>query len=1144
LGVIIVTLSLDRVIHRLDSRTRELRQTSQPPAIEVGEPGWMRWMRIVPVIIRPAKYSPDEHQITAIERMDVDFEFIPDDSNLSNNVPDPERYWSQAFEDMFETLLLNPKRDNIPSGGRVVQRSSYIIITDAYLDGYVAEFAEWKRRKGFDVVVEPMYERGVTNDDIKDYIQDAYDNWERPPEYVLLVGDVNAPGIQLPTFYINSPTQSTDPTDIPYVLLEGDDYFMDAFIGRISCDSPNPGDLQRALARYLKHERDMQDQDDLDMDAYHRATIFAGNYGESGRRIISPVETCRWLAERLRERGYDVEEFYYERPGDDMSPDPIVESINRGVNIVAYRGWSDASGPHYPRFHKEDLDELLNEPLLPVFTLFNCNSADFDNNDHTQCFGEYAITRGTRRIPQGALVSYGLSYLHGRTRYNNAALAGFYHGLLSENLRVMGQLCLMSKLAIYAGFPRERASGGSVEFFFHTYNILGDPEVNLYLDPPYILEVDHPDILHFGDSFVEFVVHREDDHPVRGAIVTARYGEDSQISVLSDSRGIALVPVELIETEELEITVIGYQAAPYLAIIPVEQAEYDIGFSSVEVSNEYNDDRLVTGSPVALSITLRNTGRTNTQEITAELTCIYEEVEIIEGRGSFGDIAVDDTATSQRPFRIEIDQEMSEGFELPFMLNITDAADQQYRAMFWLPISSAQVSFVECEIDGDVINPGEARELVLTLENIGSLDIEGLHADMHTHDNSVIVVDDEASFGNSRAGHEIDCADDPFTIRICEGTAIGRTVLLRTRLYDERDRKVNNVFFSITVGEPSINDPLGPDRYGYFAYENIDDHDLYPEAPVYSWIELDPEFDGEEAEHHRLVDDTTIVMDLPFDFTFYGDEYDIISICSNGWISFEASDLYYNFRNWGIPSPLGPHTMIAPFWEDLVGDSIGINMRDSLDIFTRYDEDEGRLIIEWSRVNARTSVEDHLETFELILFNPTAEGHRTKTGDGDILFQYYEVEVVDWNETNYATVGIQDWDHTHGLQVTYSAFYPAAIDILRPERAIKFTTDPPDSFLVANSRELAMPKEFYLGKPYPNPFNSMTRITYGLPLASRVYLKLFDLSGRELMTKNEGNKQAGNHTLTLNVTDLPSGLYFVRLKAAEKVFTRKVMLIR
>ena len=45
----------------------------------------------------------------------------------------------------------------------------------------------------------------------------------------------------------------------------------------------------------------------------------------------------------------------------------IVSSIDNGVGIVNYRGWGDANGWHFPEFHVEDVNNLNNGWLTPVF---------------------------------------------------------------------------------------------------------------------------------------------------------------------------------------------------------------------------------------------------------------------------------------------------------------------------------------------------------------------------------------------------------------------------------------------------------------------------------------------------------------------------------------------------------------------------------------------------------------------------------------------------------------------------------------------------------------------------------------------------------------------------------------------------------
>jgi len=79
---------------------------------------------------------------------------------------------------------------------------------------------------------------------------------------------------------------------------------------------------------------------------------------------------------------------------------------------------------------------------------------------------------------------------------------------------------------------------------------------------------------------------------------------------------------------------------------------------------------------------------------------------------------------------------------------------------------------------------------------------------------------------------------------------------------------------------------------------------------------------------------------------------------------------------------------------------------------------------------------------------------------------------------------------------------------------------------------------------YPNPFNPTTTIKYDLPTASRVSLKVYDILGREVRNLVDGFRNAGSHEVTLNATDLSSGVYFYRLNAGDFVETKRLLLLR
>ncbi|MFC2150254.1 C25 family cysteine peptidase [Calditrichota bacterium] len=1147
-----------------DGENRTVRRADAKPVVEVGEAGWMRWLKVAPVVIHPAAYDYDNNIVEVASSMQVEFEFIRDFGSNTGIEIDPDRYWSASFDELFREIVLNyDQSDIVPSSGKVRHRGTYLIITDGYLSTpqvtTVHEFADWKRRKGFNVVISDMIEDGVSAEEVKSYILDAYENWERPPEFVLLLGDVNQADMHLPTFtIINSGTDERNVTDHPYSLMNDDDYFSDIFVGRISCPSGNPNDARYALNRVIQQERNPLDLVD-DTDIFHRATIFAGNYGEGGAPILSPVETAMWLEERLTELDYDVESFYYRHPGDNISPEPIAESLSRGVNIVAYRGWADATGPHYPRFHKEHWDLVSSNPWLPIGTFFVCNVGDFGNNTNPYCFLEDAIRQGSFRSPKGFVWAYGPSDLHTKTQFNNPNLAGFYSGIMYNNIRLLSVAAFRAKMEIYRGFPNDAASGGAVEFYFHVYNVIGDPEFNFYFDAPYELSVNHDQSYPLGTTSLPIVVKREDnDDPVKGAFVTVRWGadttdRDNSVTVETDGDGVALVPVSFSEAGDWDLTVIAKQAAPYLeyGVISTQTAKVNVSAWSI------GDQGLAVGELIRLDLTLKNFSQSQAGNVTARLKSPYEisdevsrGVEITRNHASFGNIAAGGTASADTAYEFIVSPGMTNLFEIPFTLKIL-YGQTEVEGLIRIPVHSSNMVYKSHAFTGGTIEPGQTKDLSVTLTNWGQqAGISGLKGRLHTHDEAVTVQDAEAVFGDVDAGGEAACSDDPFSITVHDDSYIGRQVLMRMELMNDSDEQLKTIYFNIMVGTPDENDPLGPDGYGYFAYEDIDDDEMYTEAPEYDWIELDPNEGGDGATLHELADDESFTMDLPFSFTFYGRDFDEITICSNGWVSFVPTWMA-NFRNWGIPSPLGPHTMIAPFWEDLVGDSIGLDaqekiIRDNLDVYTRYDRAEGRFVIQWNSLIARTSNREVDVTFQLVLFDPSLDQYMTQTGDGEILVQYKEIENVDrGNELNYATIGIQDWNHARGLELTFADRYPASIAIVENGRAIKFTTDMPDNLVsVRDTPAIQLPAAFKLSEPYPNPFNSRTAVEFSLPEMADVRLSLWDTEGRFVKDIVIGSRQAGVHTATLHAEDIPSGMYMLRLESGAMLQHRKVVLVR
>ncbi len=90
----------------------------------------------------------------------------------------------------------------------------------------------------------------------------------------------------------------------------------------------------------------------------------------------------------------------------------------------------------------------------------------------------------------------------------------------------------------------------------------------------------------------------------------------------------------------------------------------------------------------------------------------------------------------------------------------------------------------------------------------------------------------------------------------------------------------------------------------------------------------------------------------------------------------------------------------------------------------------------------------------------------------------------------------------------------------------------------------SVPATFTLSQNYPNPFNPTTKISFTLPKAGNVELKVFNMLGQEVTTLVKGNMSAGVHVVTFDATSLASGIYVCRLSSGSEQATTKMVLMK
>jgi len=92
--------------------------------------------------------------------------------------------------------------------------------------------------------------------------------------------------------------------------------------------------------------------------------------------------------------------------------------------------------------------------------------------------------------------------------------------------------------------------------------------------------------------------------------------------------------------------------------------------------------------------------------------------------------------------------------------------------------------------------------------------------------------------------------------------------------------------------------------------------------------------------------------------------------------------------------------------------------------------------------------------------------------------------------------------------------------------------------------KVILPTDAWLDQNYPNPFNLQTTIHFGIPKASEINVIIYNVKGEIIEYLFKGKKDAGNHFITWDAKDKPSGIYLIRFQADNFNQMRKCLLLK
>lgn len=660
--------------------------------------------------------------------------------------------------------------------------------------------------------------------------------------------------------------------------------------------------------------------------------------------------------------------------------------------------------------------------------------------------------------------------------------------------------------------------------------------------------VDHPVTTTVGNSTLEITVDfASNGQPVDSAEICIT-GADLFVTGKTDSEGKAYIELSPELEEDLIITVRGGNVYPYQGVIEVTQPYQYIqpDGDPIIVDLDGNTDGLINPNEnCSMTYTLKNWGTQSATGIEATLTSTSTDMLEVTTTSpiSYGSLEPGSSTTGS-PFEFYVNSACPVGEVITVQLHVTSttgAWDFDYD----LEVTGCQLAydnFVVVDGASAVMNyrmdPGETVNLVLSIENMGDDIAPDVAAVLSTTDPYISISDADGYFGTLNVNDIAIAEDDFFIVSVDASCPTEHWVEFSLTLNTQNGNYPYETVqvFNLPVGIPVPGEYTGPDDYGYYAYASSDG--FFDQTPVFDWFELDG-----IGTQINIPDTTnyTETVDLPFTFKYYGINYNAVRISTDGWIAF-GSGSQTNAENAPLPQNDNVDNMAAPFWDDLYDDEFVEG-----EVMYFNDNANHRFIMQWDSLTHNDYIAEPVrEVFQAILLDPAF--YATATGDGEIIFQYLNVE-----DAESTTVGIENNMQDVGLQYVFNTVYdPTAAD-LENETAIKFTTEPPYVSIITSDGkdhdDNITDNGLIMEPNHPNPFRVNTWISYTLPESSNVNIGIYNVSGELVRTLNNQQQSAGKHSIEWNGLNdagvmTSQGVYFCRLKTDDNSETMKMFKLK
>lgn len=301
---------------------------------------------------------------------------------------------------------------------------------------------------GFDVAVVSVDDlNGVTDEDIKDFIEYVYDNWDAPHMndnhvgFLLIVGDT--------PFVTSHDISDNGISDRWYVCMDGDtDRYPDIMIGRFSVD--DDAELDIIADKTIYYEQNYNDSHD-----WHKHVLLCEGERDWPHEDGNNFPEYKMVTDvLLKLGGWNVSEVFCEEGGTDVD---VINNINDGRSIVVYCDHGGWCGWSCLGFSCSDIQQLSNGYKLSLVYSLACHTGSFQKTD--DCMGEVFLNHSNG----GAVAFWGASKVTGAGSFH--FFEYLFESIFENFTYIIGEIITEGIIQLNGNYPE--------------YNLLGDPALDL-----------------------------------------------------------------------------------------------------------------------------------------------------------------------------------------------------------------------------------------------------------------------------------------------------------------------------------------------------------------------------------------------------------------------------------------------------------------------------------------------------------------------------------------------------------------------------------------------------------------------------------------------------------------------------------------